>query len=341
MAFGGAQFAQQLGDYRALTLDVLNRSVPEGQPHLYGIIRDTLSHAGKGLRPALCLATCGAFGGKLADALNSAAALEMLHNAFLVHDDVEDSSDTRHGSPAVHISHGMPLAINTGDAMQALSMRLLRDNVRLLGPQLAWKIFDEFDHLLLRSLEGQALELGWIRENVIQLDAGDYIRMVLLKTGWYSFIHPCRVGALIAGRAQRDPSAFNEFGFFLGLAFQIHDDVLNLIGTGAYGKELTGDLYEGKRTLMLLHLLENSDGFERQRIGDILAKPRGRRLSREVVWIYDLMHERGSIQFARNASREFLAVAQQSFESAYRDCPENEHKSFLRDLMVYVIDRDR
>jgi len=316
-------------------------AVPDGQPNLYGIIREALSRAGKGLRPALCLATCGAYGGNIENALNSAAALEMLHNAFLIHDDVEDLSETRHGSPAVHVEHGLPLAVNTGDAMQALSMRLLRENVRTLGPETAWKIFDEFDHLLLRSLEGQAMELGWIRNNEMLLDTGDYIRMVLLKTGWYSFIHPCRIGAIVAGRGDRDLTPFNEFGLLLGLAFQIHDDVLNLIGTGAYGKELSGDLYEGKRTLMLLHLLENSDAFEKQRMTGILSKARQYRLPSEISWLYGLMRERGSIDFAQSASREFLAAARQFFDSAYRDCPENEHKTFLRQLMDYIVDRDR
>lgn len=340
-AESAAMFAGQLRSYRDQTMAALTRCVPDGQPQLYGIIRDTLARAGKGLRPALCLATCGAHGGDLEKAITSAAALEMLHNAFLVHDDVEDLSETRHGAPAVYIEHGIPLAVNAGDAMQALSMRLLRQNVGTLGPELAWKVFDEFDHLLLRSLEGQALELGWIRNNDLLLMPGDYIRMVLLKTGWYSFIHPCRIGALIGTQGERDHTVFGEFGFYLGLAFQIQDDLLNLTGTRAYGKEMAGDLYEGKRTLMLLHMLENCDGFERMRVGDLLSKLRSHRMSRDVNWVHSLMQDRGSIDFARRAASDFLLAAQCSFEQAYKDCPENEHKSFLRALTQYVLDRDR
>ncbi len=336
----GPGLADQLKNYRAQTMEVLGRFVPDGEPHLYGIIREILSHTGKGLRPALCLASCGAYNGSLQNALHSAAALEMLHRAFLVHDDVEDLSETRHGSPAVHIAHGVPLAVNAGDAMQALSMRLLKENVRTLGPDLAWKIFAEFDHLQLRSLEGQALELGWIRDNDLNLVISDYIRMVLLKTAWYSFIHPCRIGVLIATRGQHDPTALTEFGLYLGLAFQIQDDLLNLTGTRAYGKEIAGDLYEGKRTLMLIHVLQNCDANERNRIGYILSKERRWRLPREVSWLYDLISERGSLSFARQAAREFLAAAQRSFEQAYQSCPENQHKSFLRALTTFVIDRD-
>ena len=338
-----APFLAQLAQYRELSLETLLASIPasDGQPYLYGIIRETLGHAGKGLRPALCLATCGAFGGRLEDALYPAAALEMLHNAFLVHDDVEDYSENRHNHPTVHVRYGMPLAVNTGDAMQALSMRLLRKNAEVAGPEAAWRIFEEFDHLLLRSLEGQAMELGWIRNNDCLLKTDDYVRMVLRKTCWYSFIHPCRVGALAAGKDPASLDLFNDFGYYLGAAFQIHDDVLNLTGERQYGKETCGDLYEGKRTLMLLHLLENGTAPEKERLQALLGKPRQSRSQRDVNWVYGLMQERGSIEYARQAAREFLTAAEAAFDTAYRDAQPNEHRQFLSSLVRYVVDRDR
>ena len=91
----------------------------------------------KGIRPALCLATCGAFGGDEERALPSAAAIELLHNAFLVHDDIEDGSDYRRDGPTMHRQYGIPLAVNVGDAMNAMSVRVLRQNLPLLGPELA------------------------------------------------------------------------------------------------------------------------------------------------------------------------------------------------------------
>ena len=154
--------------------------------------------AGKGLRPALLIATCRAFGGQLNDALTSAAALELLHNAFLIHDDIQDQSESRRGIPCLHTELGTPLAINAGDAMMASAFRLLRANLADLGPNTAWRVFDEFDHLVSQSLEGQAMELGWIRDNDLSISPSDYLRMTLKKTCWYSFIHPCRIGALIA-----------------------------------------------------------------------------------------------------------------------------------------------
>ena len=108
-----------------------------------------------------------------------------------------------------------------------------------------------------QTAEGQALDLGWRRDNHIELREEDYLTMVLKKTCWLTTLFPIRLGALIGsgGRANLD-SLFN-FAFFLGAAFQIQDDVLNLVGDHErYGKELAGDLLEGKRTLMLVNLLE-------------------------------------------------------------------------------------
>ena len=127
------------------------------------------------------------------------------------------------------------------------------------------------------SLEGQAMELGWMRDNRCDITDEDYLRMVLKKTCWYSFIHPCRIGALIATRDSVDLDRFNRFGYYLGAAFQIQDDLLNLTGDERrYGKEIGGDLLEGKRTLMLIHLLRQAAPREVERVRAFLGQPRAR-----------------------------------------------------------------
>ncbi len=336
-------FLSQLAAYREQVACLFQDFIPKREPdhYLYRIVRDLLSQSGKGLRPALCLATCGAYGGNLQDALSSAAALEMVHNAFLVHDDIEDYSEHRHGRPALHFQEGLPIAINVGDAMQALSMRLLRRNLPTLGPELTMQIFDEFDHMLLRSLEGQAMELGWVRDNKCDVDTADYLRLVLKKTCWYSFIHPCRIGSLIAKRKDDQLDRFNEFGFLLGAAFQISDDLLNLLGTDKYGKEINGDLYEGKRTLMLAHLFESSSGSDRMKFQTILGKARGSRLPRDIWRLSESLKQNGSIDFAQQTAAQLLSAAKESFETAFGDAQENEHKQFLRSLLPYMTGRDR
>ena len=109
-------FQAQLSSYRDATLAGLLSAVPQREPqrHLYAPLSSYLSRTGKGIRPALCLATCRAFGGDASEALASATAIEMLHNAFLVHDDIEDESDLRRGLPTMHAEHGVPIATTFG-----------------------------------------------------------------------------------------------------------------------------------------------------------------------------------------------------------------------------------
>jgi geranylgeranyl pyrophosphate synthase len=335
--------ASRLASYRAQVTPVILSAVPEREPkkHLYDLVRAQVEREGKGIRPALCLATCRAFGGDDERALPSAAALELLHNAFLVHDDIEDASEYRRGLPTLHRQSGLPLALNVGDAMNALSARLLRQNLERLGPKLSARVFDEFDHLSLETIEGQAMELGWIRDNDCETSERDYLLMVLKKTSWYSFIHPARVGALIARPEQAVLDDFNAFGYFLGTAFQIQDDVLNLVGDRRkYGKEIGGDLLEGKRTLVLAHLFKQVTPMEKARLRTFFGKPRAQRLERELSWIYELFRTYGSIDYARRAARDFADAAQREFEKAYAGATPGPDLDFLRALVGYMLSRE-
>lgn len=333
----------QLAAYRAQIAPVLAAAIPEREPrkHLYDLVRTQIEREGKGIRPALLLATCRAFGGDSERALPSAAALELLHNAFLVHDDIEDYSEYRRGEPTLHRRYGVPLALNVGDAMNAMSARLLKQNLAPLGPELSARIFDEFDHLSLETIEGQAMELGWIRDNDCNTSEQDYLLLVLKKTSWYSFMHPARLGALIARPDRAALDDFNAFGYFLGAAFQIQDDVLNLVGDRRrYGKEIGGDLLEGKRTLVLAHLFKQVTPPEKERLRAFLGKPRAQRLQREVSWIYELLQRYGSVEYARRAAREFADAARREFDQAYAQATPGADLDFLRALVGYMLSRD-
>jgi geranylgeranyl pyrophosphate synthase len=342
MLGGPGAFESQLASYRDRVSPLILQSVPDREPkrHLYDLIAGQLARDGKGIRPALCLATCGAFGGREEQALPSAAAIELMHNAFLVHDDIEDSSEYRRDRPTLHRQYGVPLAVNVGDAMNAMSVRLLKQNLSLLGPALGARVFDEFDHMSIETIEGQAMELGWIRDNDCSTTEEDYLLMVLKKTGWYSFIHPARIGALIADPEGIDLDRFNRFGYYLGTAFQIRDDVLNLVGDRSkYGKEIGGDLLEGKRTLILAHLLASSNPQEKERLRSFLAKPRAQRLPREVAWIYQLLQRYGSLDYARQAARNFAEGASRELDTAYAGAHAGPPLDFVRSLLDYLVSR--
>ena len=340
---GDELLQSRLSKYPETTLAGLLSAVPDREPqrYLYGPLSAHLSRIGKSIRPALCIATCRAFGGDDAAATKSAVAIEMLHNAFLVHDDVEDESELRRGQPTLHAEHGVPIAVNAGDMLNALSLKVLRENLSDLGGTLTWRIFDEFEHLMQESLEGQAMELGWVRDNRCDLADQDYLRMVLKKTCWYSFIHPCRIGALIATRDTADLDRFNRFGYYLGTACQIQDDLLNLTGDQRrYGKEIAGDLLEGKRTLMLIHLFRHLDRADASRVKTFLGQPRLGRSNRDVQWILGLMRSHGSMEYGRTVSRHFAGATLYEFTQAFGDVPDSEEKQFLNQMIRYMVSRD-
>ncbi len=329
--------------YRDLTLATLLEGLPARSPsYLYELIPVYPSRPGKGLRAALCLATCQALGGRLDRALNAAVAVELFHNAFLIHDDVQDESESRRGGPTLHAEHGVGIAVNVGNAMNLLALGRLRANREILGPGLAWRIFAESEEMMRQSLEGQALELAWIRDNACDLTDDDYYRMCLKKTSWYTCLYPCRVGALVATDGRFELDRLDRFGWYLGAAFQIQDDLLNLEGEyGKYGKEIAGDLLEGKRTLMLIHLLRTAAAADREKVRRFLGKRRRERTREEVLWLHRLLVDQGCLDFARQAARDLAGAALAEGEAILRNVPGSEEKSFLLEIPQYVIERDR
>ena len=329
--------------HRQVVLGELERHLPIDSPaNLYGLLGSYPRRPAKGLRPALCLATCRALGGTEARAVNAAMAVELFHNGFLIHDDIQDESQLRRGLPTLSAEHGVGIALNVGNAMNLLGLQCLMEDRWQLGPGLAWRMLEQTELMMRHSLEGQALELVWIRDNVVDLRADDYLRMCLKKTSWYTCLYPCRIGALIATSGRADASRFDRFGWYLGAAFQIQDDLLNLTAdVSDYGKEICGDLWEAKRTLMLIDLLAQAGRAERARLTTFLAKRRIERTPEEVAWVHRRIVERGCIDRARNTAEELADAAQREVELAFAGAPETDDLHFLRYLPRYVIQRTR
>jgi len=330
-----------LAEYGELTRRALLGYLPSGDPqrYLYELIADYPARGGKMMRASLCLATARIFGADPQDAVGSAVAIEMLHNAFLIHDDIQDESEERRGQPTLHKAHGVPLALNAGESLSLLSLRPLRDNFERLGSRLTMRIFEETERTAWESAEGQALELGWRRDNLMDVTAGDYLTMVLKKTCWLATIHPCRIGALIGSRGSVDLDAFVRFGFFLGAAFQIQDDLLNLRGGDAYGKEIDGDLLEGKRTLMVCHLNEGLEVGERGRLSAFFGEPRANRVNSEVAWVRRRMDELGSLDYAASVAHGLAGAALHEFDLTFGDRPASRDKDFVQGLARWVLER--
>ncbi len=348
---------------------------------LQEMILDYPMRGGKALRPALSVASCLGLGGQLEAILPTAATLELYHNAFLIHDDIEDESWWRRGKPTLHVDHGIPIAVNVGDAMLSLSLQPLLDNVERVGLGPALRILRAVAKMTRLTVDGKAIELDWVRSNAWRLDDADYLNMVELKTSWYSFITPLQAGAIAAGAGPERMAALESLGRHLGAAFQIADDLLNLrADPEEYGKEIGGDLWEGKRTLMLLHTLRCSEPEDRERAVQILAKRRpgvdrefglselldrltaGGELSKvgrvqiearieglypsepkslnDIRWLYELMQRVGSLRHARDVAARHAREAAAAL--AHLDwLPRSRHRDVLADLVDYVHGRNR
>lgn len=341
--------ARVLGRARADVLAELERLFEyrrrTGYGPLYDLLADYPFREGKGLRPAICFAACRAAGGRTQDAQLSATALELFHNAFLVHDDVEDASEFRRGKVTMLRAHGAPIAINVGDATNVLAMELLLGNTAAIGIRKSLLVLREVERMARESTEGQAIELDWITQGRFDLSDDDYVRMAYKKTCWYTVIAPLRVGVICG--SQPGPLApledellpLVELGFLAGIAFQIHDDLLNLEADETlYGKEISGDLWEGKRTVMLLHFLRTASKAERTRALRLLAAPRAQKSTDEVAWLLDAMAAAGSLEHGRALAREYSERAL-DHDATLEFLNLHDDRRFLHEMLLYVIHR--
>lgn len=337
--------APVLQEYGALTSAAMADYLPNWAPgdYLYGPMADYPRRGGKYMRASLCIATARAFGAEREQAVKAAVAIEMLHNALLIHDDIEDESEERRGQPTLHVKHGLPIALNAGDALAMMSLRPFLDSVREVGPDTVMAMLRDMERMARESAEGQAMELGWRANPDVPVTRDDYLEMVLKKTCWLAAIFPCRIGAMFGphGHAGLAEDAFIRFGFYFGAAFQIHDDVLNLWGGEGYGKEACGDLWEAKRTLMLIEMSERLQGADAIRLRDFLRAERPDRRAEDVAWLLDEMKACGAIDRAYSFSQSLAGAAIHEFHTVFADLPESRDKQFILDLITWTFRRKR
>lgn len=308
---------------------------------LYKMMLDYPARSGKGLRSAQCLMICEALGGNPENALNTAAALDLLQNWVLIHDDIEDGSELRRGEPCLHKKHGTPIAINVGDALHCKMWRLLYKNVKYLGLEMTLEIIKEFTRLSDLVVMGQHIELSWMEDQRWDLREQDYFTMCEHKTAWYTCITPCRVGAIIANALSEIVDSFIPIGRALGVAFQIQDDILNLIGDeDKYGKEIAGDIAEGKRTLIVIHLLNSCTETEAEEVCAILDKSRNEKTKEDYKRVIELMKRYSSIEYARNQAKQLSTKAKEQFNKVMDHQPETIAKQNFLKLVDFVIERD-
>jgi len=308
----------------------------------YKMVRDYPDRQGKYLRPTLLLLSNEMFGGKEEDALLTAAAQQTSEDWILIHDDIEDDSDERRGKPCLHKIYGMELALNAGDTLHMIMWKMFFDNIDVLGLEKASKVFNLMSDILLCTAEGQYLDISWITYKKVDITEEEYYKMIDTKAGAYTIYGPMQLGATAAGATDEQVKSIKEWGIPFGRAFQIHDDVLNLVADREkYGKEIGGDILEGKRTLMLIHLLKNCTKEEKKKVIDIYLKKREEKTEEEKEYVMNLMKRYGSIDYAHKKSLEFANEAKRIFDKNTAMLKDSFAKRAIRTGIDFVVTRDR
>jgi len=320
-----------LSKYKADVEGELERHLPRnGEPdEFYAAVWDLLDRGGKRFRPALTFLSCECVGGRKDDAMGAAAAVELLHNMTLIHDDIEDQSELRRGKPCIHRIYGVPTAINAGDAMLikvfeiANSSKIPEDRCRKLVSKISERAYG--------ITWGQAFEFDmWNRKHFTEEDV---IRLLRFKTGALTGLST-EAGAISGGCSQEQLEALSEFGETVGVAFQIVDDILNVTGdVKRYGKEIGGDIREGKRTIIAAHLLKVANPQDNKILIRLLGKKKITK--HEIGKVIALYEKYGSIKYAQTQAESYLKNA---LSALYR-LPASDARDKLTSIAEFLVSR--
>jgi geranylgeranyl diphosphate synthase type I len=286
---------------------------------------------GKRIRPFLAMISCESISGESEKALPFAAGLELMHNFTLVHDDIMDHSLLRRNRPAVHVKFGESTAILSGDMLFAKSFEAV------LGSTVDFSTFkqiqQDFINCVISICEGQQLDMEFEQRKIVTEQ--EYLEMIRKKTGAL-FELSGKGGALIGGGTPEEVAALQTYGMALGLAFQIWDDYLDMSSsTTTLGKDIGNDIRNGKKTLIAVHSLSQATGKQKKLL-DVIFGDRDASES-DVMKIYNLFQELGSVQYAQQRAIHFAGQA----KDAISQLKPSEAKELLIQLVEYTIHREK
>lgn len=332
-------FEEYLDKYGELVGKVINSYIPRGShedmdKYLYDPLLHFSENGGKRHRPLICIAACMAVGGNADQAVSAASAIEHFQTAALIHDDIADDAILRRGEPCLHLTEGLGIAINAGDlALMLVNGTVIKDES--LDDSVKVRVVGELIDMTRRTVEGQALDLGWARDMRYDITPEDYLVMATHKTAHYSGAVPLAIGAIVGGGTETQIEALRNYGLDTGLAFQIQDDLLNLIGDEESTKKgFRDDITEGKRTLIVVHALQSLKGKDRDRLIEILSSSeRDPQVLAEAV---QLMEDAGSISYARNYAENLTSIA----KNRMRDMVEpSDARNLLESMADWFVSR--
>jgi octaprenyl-diphosphate synthase len=313
-------------------LEQVERELEENIGSLASLVNEMskyiLGSGGKRLRPSVLLLSCGACGlihGK--ERIASAVAIELIHTATLLHDDVVDDAHIRRGKEASNVVWGSKPSVLVGDFMLARALGLMASCGSL-------EVIKTITDAAAKLAEGQVFEV-MVAKNMIEVSEDVCFDIIKNKTA--SLIESCgKVGAILAGSNGETREALGNYGFNLGIAFQLTDDALDYSATAEeFGKKIGQDLNEGKMTLPLVYALRRASTREKSRVIDILKNDGFRK--DEFQFIMGVVEKYNGVQQTKNLAKEFADKAKYAISSL----PDNRCKESLDSLADYVAERKK
>jgi len=314
----------------AYSLETLNNAVSKP-------VWEFLDRGGKRWRPALFLLICEALGKNPEDFVDFAIIPEVIHNATLMIDDIEDASEFRRGKPCTYKIFGLDIAINAGNAMYYLPLLPLIKNKERVPAEKLCKIYEIYVQEMISLSFGQAMDIAWHKNlaNANKIDEKDYMQMCAYKTGTLARMS-AKIAAVLADANHELVEKLGRFAESIGIAFQMQDDVLDLTSTdfaekkGGRGQDIT----EGKRTMIVIHTLKTAKAKDRERLIEILnMHTANQKLRDEAIAI---TQKYGSIEYVKRFARR---IVEESWMEVERLLPASEAKERLNAFAKYLIER--
>ncbi|GJQ49590.1 MAG: polyprenyl synthetase family protein [Candidatus Kuenenia stuttgartiensis] len=291
--------------YGAKIDDMLRELIPvDEKNYLSEPIWYHMNTKGKRVRPAICLITCEALGGNPENALSFALAIEVLHNMFLMHDDIEDGDTVRRDQPTVWVKYGTANAINAGDYLLACAYKSTLASP--VAPEKRLKLLEALTLTYGKTVEGQALDINARAAESFTVAA--YMKMVELKTGYYL---ACGMvgGAIVAGASNEVVEKIWMLGKNMGPAFQIRDDLIDLTHGKGRGGVIGSDIKEGKASFLYSYVLQIASGEQKKKLREIMLKPREETTADDIEWVLDVYRRYDAMKYAQDYAENLVQQA--------------------------------
>lgn len=325
---GEEGFSERIEALRLRVEEEIRNLFQEREPaSLYLPMVYLLDAGGKRIRPLLVILSCQAVGGEMEDCLDAALAVEILHTFTLVHDDIMDHDDIRRGRATVHKKWDEPTAILAGDGLVTMAYQTL---LRTKHPELT-DVLRRFTDGLLTLCEGQALDKEFETRDRVSIE--DYNDMIGRKTAKLMEV-ACEIGVILGNGSSEEREALRRFATSLGRAYQIQDDLLDILSEEKIlGKPLGSDLIEKKKTYLTIHFLNNASPRKKDRFQRLWRKdPMGRE---DVLEVKELFEEAGTFQAARQDVEKLVSTAMGNLDFL----KEGRAKEDLRKLALGIRER--